>query len=296
MKKFIIGLIAICISLPSITFAGTNIVNEATKNAWWGNNSSQNGEDITRYYKIETYEKYKFQYVKIAAATEIYKNGAKICLIYLQNNYDDWKVYSEPGTCKVFCKDGWYGEKCDSTEPIWCETTDLTNLYSNNSTNPYNYLDYINVFGSMRIANKDGSGGLYKIFVLMPTSIEKHKLIVDTVLFSGPNKHDIDHIIAAKFQHTLCPQGYKQDSSGSCTQTAICTCTQKNNYIENGICKTCPEMEYYNKDEGKCEKCGTGKIFSETDDTCVSAKPISRESMAACFKETQPTSFKQCVK
>ncbi len=277
MKKFIV---AICgVMLACGAWATVNVVDETIKTAW-GYSTANSKRYITSDYDIQTNAEYNIQYVDIAAAIEIYDQGAKFCRMRLAHNWGKWGVFIAPGSCITICKDGYYGDKCkyQTFESNWCDNRELTTIFDvKASPAPY---------------QEKSIDGFYSwsndTIVLQILSVKSHGIEVAPVeYYDKDSTNKIGSINTRGQGYILCAPGYKQDSqTGECKQMPSCCGNKKETYTDNqGVCRECPKDTMFNGEE-----CKAYKSLKKLD----LVKGI--QGLFDCWREIGSAAYKECVK
>lgn len=284
LKKIAItSLVAICATLVLSTgaFSAVNVVSEDLQKAW--NFSVENPKtNITSNYSIQTNTTYDIQYVPITAATEIYKNGAKFCRMHVVHNWGKWSVWVSSDSCRVICKDGFYGNQCASTTPSQnsCEDKSLINIFS---LWPDKEKDIQGFYTHERDS-----------IILGVVSTEEHEIEVRPVEIFSAVSNKIQSIGTRGQSFNLCAPGYKRDSQDRCVRTTACKCPSGQGFKgkDDTTCIKCDDTKKSGiSSDGVCHLCKKGEIFNGT--KCADAKKITKEKMRDCWQDPE---FETCVK
>ena len=275
--------------LPSITYADVTTVSDTVKTAW-GYSVDNSKTFITDKYSIKNNTQYDFQYVKISTAVNIYEHGARFCNIELQHNWDKWKIFIDPKSCKTVCMDGYYGDSCSTTTPSGssCDFTVLSGLFNPNATSSGSQEQNINGFYT---ATNDS-------ILLQITSSTDHSITVQPIEFYGNNQNDIGSVNTRGNSIVLCAAGYAKDANGKCQKTSACNCpaNQAHTSETDATCIECGQTPQSGIDkDGICKICDSESIFDSQENKCVKATIVTPNQMQPCFKIIATNEFKKCV-
>ena len=287
MRKIIIAICGVVLAGGAI--GAVTSVDKNIQSAWLfsGDNPKTN---ITNQYSIKKNDTYKFDYVNIAAATHIYEHGAEFCRIQLQHNYENWKVFVAPGSCRTICKDGHYGTRCNSTTPTECEHSTLTKIFDS-AAEPSPY-------------KEESIEGFYShqtdVILLQIISSTGHSVTVAPVEFYGANdkRTNIASINTRGQSQVLCAPGYDKQGD-TCVLTSQCETNSSENSSSEQECPT--TLKQGINAAGECIEC-TDPHEMFTDDGCKPYTKLSTlqlkqgiQGLFDCWQELGSDNYKKCV-
>lgn len=290
MRKIIIAIFSlnVGIALQTTVYArvdaisGSSIIGSSIIDSW-EYSSSITTPCITNEVGVQTNDDYNgFQYVNIIAATDIFKNGAKFCGMQLQHNFQKWKIFIAPGSCKTICKTGYYGQDCTKSN-VSCDTDNLKKVFkTDNLTFDGNYGNDTKIEGFLESVSHT--------VVLQVTDISEHGVKVAPIRYNGNDNADMKEIRSICYggkEQLLCAQGYKLED-GECVISETCNNEFVNmdwcgGWGEEGFSSDEHELIKITTQEQNCKefRCKGNKGFAEDTKSCISCPTTRKQGVIA---------------